>query len=361
MAENSKIEWTDHTFNPWIGCAKVSPGCKNCYAETLMDQRYGRVKWGVNGTRSRTAPANWKQPLKWNREAERSGIRRRVFCASLADVFEDRPELVEWRADLFKLIDATPFLDWLLLTKRPENIGKMYAPMVLSDQKEWNRANNSLPSSGLRFPDPIPGVRRHNVWLGTSVENQATADERIPHLLKAAHLARFTFLSCEPLLGPVDLLGVKFAERGEHYVDVLRGGYWCKAPYLMGARSAAPGEERGGFVNHSDLQDQGLINWVIGGMESGPHARPGHPDNARSLRDQCAAAGVAFLWKQWGEYIHETTDLESEPTIYVNVDGHTATEAEAIADGGQWKGIWRVGKHAAGRLLDGVEHNGFPA
>jgi protein gp37 len=136
MAENSNIEWTHHTFNPWIGCTKVSDGCKNCYAENLMDKRYGRVKWGPQGTRVRTSEANWKKPLKWNREAEAKGERHRVFCASLADVFEDKPdqpEMEQWRLELLELIIKTPYLDWLLLTKRPENVrgmvyGDWFAP-----------------------------------------------------------------------------------------------------------------------------------------------------------------------------------------------------------------------------------------
>jgi protein gp37 len=308
MAENSKIEWTDHTFNPWVGCAKVSPGCKNCYAETLMDQRYGRVKWGVNGTRSRTAPGNWKQPLKWNRDAERDGVRRRVFCASLADVFEDRPDLEEWRADLFALIDATPFLDWLLLTKRPENIKRMWP----------QEADEDDGFVGMALAGGAYGAvqkRRSNVWLGTSVENQEAANERIPQLLKASHLCRFTFLSCEPLLGPVNT--------------------WSDANYPL----------QGGGTGSAFAWGRG-INWVIVGGESGHGARPMHPAWARTLRDQCVATGTAFLFKQWGEYLPagQTGD-------------RSKMSATIVGDGCEWD---RVGKHAAGRLLDGVERNGFP-
>jgi protein gp37 len=188
------IEWTasvnpdgtttpGYTFNPWIGCAKVSPGCANCYAETLMDKRMGRVQWGVNGTRVHTSDSNWKKPYQWNRKAQEEGVRKRIFCASLADVFEDRPELVPWRADLFAMIDATPNLDWLLLTKRPENIKRLW-PFGWYEDK------------GGPFTWP-------NVWIGTSVENQEQADKRIPHLLSIPASVRF--LSMEPLLGPVDL------------------------------------------------------------------------------------------------------------------------------------------------------------
>lgn len=226
MGENSKIEWCDHTFNPWEGCTKVSEGCKNCYAEALT-KRFGRTQWGPTALRRRTSDSNWRKPLAWNRKAEQEGCRYRVFCASLADVFEWNPQVEEWRFDLFIMIDQTPYLDWLLLTKRPEHI--MY---VL--RSEFNSA--SFPS---------------NVWLGTSVENQAAADKRVPELLNAPATVRF--LSCEPLLGPVDL------------------SQWLHR-----------------------------ISWVIVGGESGTQARPMDPDWARSLRDQCQAAGVPFLFKQWG-------------------------------------------------------------
>lgn len=158
--ENSKIEWTDHTFNPWIGCTKVTALCQHCYAETLMATRYKRVQWGPQGTRSRTGHANWRKPITWNREAEQSKVRRRVFCASLADVYEERPELEPWRKDLFQLVDETDWLDWLTLTKRPENIGPMWSDMA-------GVALNELP-------------QRNNVWLGTSVGTQATAEKYVP-------------------------------------------------------------------------------------------------------------------------------------------------------------------------------------
>src|SRR5580692_4023996 len=159
----------------WIGCTKVSEGCQNCYAENLMATRYGRVRWGIDGTRSRTK--TWNDPKRWNRQAERDGIKRKVFCASLADVFEDRGELMPWREDLFKLIDDCPWLHWLLLTKRPENIRRM-----------WPDANE-----------------RENVWLGTSISNQRNADECIDRLLDARFLSPVLFLSLEPQIGFVDL------------------------------------------------------------------------------------------------------------------------------------------------------------
>jgi protein gp37 len=174
LGTNSKISWTDHTFNPWIGCTNVSPGCDNCYAEELMDKRYGRVQWGPHGTRVRTSPTNWKLPLKWAREAVG---RPRVFCASLADILDNQASQ-EWRADLWDLVRATPQLDWLFLTKRPQNFSMM------------------APSAWWR--DGCPP----NVWWGISVENQEELVRR-GHWLNQIE-ARVKFWSCEPLLGPLD-------------------------------------------------------------------------------------------------------------------------------------------------------------
>lgn len=176
MAENSKIEWTTHTFNPWIGCTKVGPGCDNCYAEHLMDHRLHRAQWGAGYERKRTSPANWRKPLSWNRQAKYH--RPRVFCASLADVFDNEVPL-EWRADLFRLICQTPNLDWLLLTKRIGNVQAM------------------LDATFLRGLLPV------NVWLGVTVVTQAEADRDIPKLIDTN--AQIKFLSCEPLLESVDL------------------------------------------------------------------------------------------------------------------------------------------------------------
>ena len=173
MGENSAIEWCDHTFNPWIGCQAISPACDNCYAAAWVN---GRLR-GDFSQRRRTVADNWRKPLRWNRMAQMAGVRHRVFCASLADVFDNQvPE--EWRADLWDLIQHTEHLDWLLLTKRPQNIARMLPQ----------------PATGWQNPGwPWP-----NVWLSTTVENQAEADRRIPQLL-AVPAARH-FLSCEPLL-----------------------------------------------------------------------------------------------------------------------------------------------------------------
>lgn len=289
MAETTKIEWTatplpdgtslpGFTFNPWTGCTKVSPGCDHCYAESWA-KRSGLVKWGAGQDRRRTSADYWRQPIKWNRHAEASGIRRKVFCASLADVFDNQvPD--EWRMDLYALIGMTPHLDWLLLTKRPQNIAKM----MPSTQR--------LPF----FP---------NVWLGTTVENQEEADRRIPHLLAVPAAVRF--LSCEPLLGPLSFR-------------------WMPGEYLQQKFSEGRVDEYDGLRR---------ISWVIAGGESGHGARPPMIGWARSLRDQCVSAGVPFFWKQWGEY---TPD---DPTA-----AHTS--------------MVRVGKKAAGALLDGQEWRQFP-
>lgn len=176
MAENSKIEWTDHTFNPWIGCQNVSAGCDHCYAETLMDKRYGRVQWGPHGERKRTSPSNWRKPYQWAKAARQSGTRPRVFCASLADVFDNKAPYGA-RADLWSMILDTPELDWLLLTKRPENIAKM------------------LPVSWGDGPS--------NVWLGTTCEDQRAYDRRWPILRDTP--AKVRFVSYEPAIGSIDV------------------------------------------------------------------------------------------------------------------------------------------------------------
>ena len=167
MAENSKIEWTDHTFNPWVGCTKVSAACDHCYAEAWAKRTGQSQLW--SGARRRTSETNWRQPLKWNREAAAARVQRKVFCASLADVFDNQAE-PQWREDLWALIQDTPNLDWQLLTKRPQNIAKM-----LPD--DW-------------------GGGYGNVWLGTTVENETEAARRIPHLLAVPAVVRF--LSVEP-------------------------------------------------------------------------------------------------------------------------------------------------------------------
>jgi len=180
MAEFTKIEWCDATFNPWLGCTKVSPACDNCYAEALMDVRYGRVKWGAGNPRSRTAVSTWRQPRKWNRDAEKAGTRPFVFCSSLADVFDNEIDPA-WRADLFRLIEETPHLVWLLLTKRVGNVIGM-------SHKAW-------------------GGMPRNVAIGATMASQEEYDRDRMKLARVKEVADplFTFGSFEPLLGPVIL------------------------------------------------------------------------------------------------------------------------------------------------------------
>lgn len=249
MGTNSKIEWCHATFNPWRGCTKVSAGCDNCYAETMSKRNPAVLGvWGKYGTRVVASEAMWREPLKWNRKAAEAGERHRVFCASLADVFEGNETLpdvsrkaVEYaRYDLFNLIERTRHLDWLLLTKRPKNVLDFMIPDKHSGRIE-----------------PLPD----NVWLGTSVEDQKTADERIPHLLKVP--AKVRFLSMEPFLGPVDLrMSVEFI---------------------------------GGSVERYDKFDS---FWVIVGTESGARRRPAKLEWIESIAEQCKAAGVPLFVKQ---------------------------------------------------------------
>lgn len=273
MAENSKIQWTHHTFNPWRGCTKVSAGCTNCYAETLAGRNPKVLGvWGPKGTRVVASESMWREPIRWNREAKEAGERRRVFCASLADVFEGPetmpvasvPIIHAARVRLFHLISETPHLDWLLLTKRPENIRR--------------HCGDGLPRS---WAESMPT----NVWLGTSVENQATADERIPELLKVPAAVRF--LSCEPLLGPVNFMQVLITEK------LNRG-----CPESWRPEAFQPGPK---------------LDWAIVGGESGGGARPCAVEWVRFIVSQCRAAGAACFVKQLGAQPHDCSDGSDRP------------------------------------------------
>jgi len=343
MSENSKIEWTDHTFNAWEGCQKVSPGCDHCYAET-RNARFGggqAVNWGPGAPRRRTSPANWRKPIAWNAAHDEffasHGRRQRVFCASLADVFDNAVDPA-WRRDLFDLIELTPNLDWLLLTKRIGNVFRMVADAKVHD---W-----------------LLGQR--NVWLGATITSQAEADRDIPKLLAVP--ARRRFLSMEPLLGPVDLTRIDIDGHRELYP--LVGSTGC--------------EDDDG----NPMSDLPALDWVIVGGESGPGARPMHPHWARDLRDQCAAAGVPFLFKQWGEWLpwlqfneagvaddieqtrYRTTIWQADGwedcgfPLWCDMQDNYSGGASGPEEPDQIMG--RVGKKAAGRQLDGVQHDGFP-
>jgi len=271
MGKDTKIEWTHHTLNFWWGCVKVSPGCDNCYAETLA-KRFGHDIWGTGKPRLIIKSA-WNKALAWNEEAKRDGVRRRVFCQSMSDFFElfnynrhgDELNALRSRV-LYDLIPATPNLDWLLLTKRIGNVRKM-VPF------RWDI-------------DFFP----RNVWLGISVVNQEEADRDIPKLLHLPVSRRF--LSIEPMLEPIDLKR-EYGYCLACHRDVVEAD---PCPYC--------GDPRVRWRN-SRLID---VDWVICGGESGSHARPMNPEWARSLRDECKSAEVPFFFKQgsqtpeWGNY-----------------------------------------------------------
>lgn len=368
MAENTKIEWTDHTFNPWEGCQKVGPGCDHCYAETRNARFAGgtAANWGPGAPRRRTSTSNWNKPKAWNANAEAfmavHGRRQRVFCASLADVFDNAVDPA-WRADLFALILATPNLDWLLLTKRIGNVRGMLS--------ELSHGND--PDLSLLDMMPLP-----NVWLGATITSQPEADRDITKLQEVP--ARVRFLSMEPLLGPVDLTQVmRRAESGRGDPDSPDVWTYCDNA-LTGFRAHQCG-------GHTDPER--AIDWVIVGGESGPGARPMHPDWARSLRDQCNAAGVPFLFKQWGEWLpgenephpdvkerdgsprrvaHHQDGRWGTSTTKITDTNYVTWDAEGTMRPGKVDYRWRVmswaekvGKKAAGRLLDGRTWDGFPA
>lgn len=346
MSENSNIEWCDHTWSPWEGCQKVSPGCDHCYAEA-RNVRFGggtAVNWGVGAPRRRTAPESWKLPVKWDRKARELGTSLRIF-PSLCDPFDNAVDSA-WRRDFFELIARTPNLDWLLLTKRIGNARAMLNDIV-----------DEL-SHGLNTWDEMPWG---NVWLGATIVNQPEADRDIWKLLVVP--ARVHFLSIEPQLGLIDLESVAWPNTGGHRVDVLRGGYWNQAPYMAGARSAAFGTPEGGFTNHSDMP--ATIDAVFAGGESGPRARPTHPTWIRALRDQCAGANVPFLFKQWGQW-RPATDATNEQLDaarahgWVALDGtlHDGSDERAFRPGDE--PVISVGKKLAGRTLDGAIHHAFP-
>lgn len=330
----TKIEWCDFSFNPWVGCTKISAACDHCYAESWA-KRIGQASlW--QGGRRRTADANWGQPLKWNAKARSEGVRRKVFCASLADVFDNQvPE--KWRQDLWFTIALCDSLDWLLLTKRPQNIAKMLPKRLADGQTvaDW----------------PWP-----NVWLGTTVENQEEADRRIPQLLAVP--AKVHFLSCEPLLSGIDLTKWLQKKDGAEGCDsskttpsplTQQGAATPDKSETIGPSATSQSSNGEARIGSLAFHPPSAISWVIAGGESGPHARPMHPDWARSLRDQCAAAGVPFHFKQWGEWLSQRDD-----------NGSISYGGDRFHPFGEDDAAYRVGKKAAGRLLDGVEHNGFP-
>lgn len=309
MAETT-ISWTHtvtpdgrpvpgYTFNPWIGCQKVSPACDGCYAENLMANRYHKVEWGPHAERKRTSGGNWTKPRRWNRIAAADKTRPFVFCASLADVFDNKVP-ASWRADLFELMRSTPNLVWLLLTKRPQNIVEM------------SEAAGGLPS---------------NAALGTTCEDQERWDLNVPALVEAKMELQplFTFVSAEPLLGPI---------------------HARRAPVTKALRPWFGNHDRFDPL-HPKQPYWFRVDWIITGGETdqGRHrARPSNPQWFRDLRDDCADTGTAYQHKQNGEWVW-VGEVEGPGEHFQFPDGRTVRRASA---------------HRAGRLLDGIEHNAFP-
>ena len=376
MTANTKIEWADHTFNPWEGCTRVGPGCDHCYA-AARNARFAHgveINWGPGAPRRRTSPENWAQPLKWNAKrfmqcaacgwrghvaAELIGCggcgsidhlndaRPRVFCASLADVFDNEVD-PQWRVDLFRLIIDTPNLDWLLLTKRIGNASRMLQDVAERFGVMMNAADQYKPLA--------------NVWIGATVVNQEEADRDIPKLLQVPAAKRF--LSIEPMLGPISLDDIDCGGVGE---DVIPREYWTDVddddshPALaLNALEGYYWQRWGDWERESKR-----LNWVIAGGESGPHARPAHPEWFANLRKQCAAAGVPFLFKQWGEWAPRSDsmplDLLGGDDAYVTIDGDVHTIADNYPFEASDVLMYRIGKKAAGRVLDGRTHDGFPS
>lgn len=302
MSEHTPIEWADATWSPWEGCTKVSlaatggGGCDNCYAARMNGWLRNAENWGSGAPRRAYSAAHWEKPERWNAKAAREGKRLRVF-PSVCDPFDNEvPQL--WRTRFFALIDRTPHLTWLLLTKRIGNAARMLRADV---------------------PEGVRASEWEHVLLGATVVNQPEADRDIDKLL--AIDAAGHFISYEPALGPLD------------------------ATRWLTERPVYRGDDTSGFIDYGQA-----LAWVIAGGESGPHARPAHPDWFRSLRDQCAAAGVPFLFKQWGEW--------APNCLCGTPHAHRDTPRP---EPGKRGCMFRCGKAAAGRLLDGVEHNGVPA
>lgn len=385
MADRSAIEWTDATWNPirarsllakgGIGwhCEKVSDGCRNCYAEPMNRDRFGTglaYKPGNTGKVDIYLDEDvLRRPLSWRRP-------RRVFPGSMTDIFGD------WVSDqmldrIFATMILTPQHTYQVLTKRSarmrEYVGQWFERLA------HNEVSVDHPTGRANFRDLVdwhvlPTVLP-NVWLGVSTEDQRSADERVPDLL--ATPAAIRFVSAEPLLGSIDFEPWLACPR--HDIDVNGQSWGCQ-----GCDSDCPSCPKGkahydydeGPVDQHGMPEwiterRRTLDWIIAGGESGPNARPMHPDWARSLRDQCAAAGVAYLFKQHGEWLHEdqVRDGQHPGARFFLADGSPVDEAPPFgpATGRLWhwwapdhKASIRIGKAHAGRLLDGVEHNAMP-
>lgn len=343
MSANTKIEWCDATANHWAGCTKVSPACDKCYAERMAGRLWG-TQWGAGMPRKQFAGTD--AALKaLDRKAKRIGHPLRVFHNSLSDFF-DKEVPVQWRIGALRSMLETPNLIHLLLTKRIGNAAEMLetALRAVHAQREGWR-DNYLP----------------NIWIGATIVNQEEADRDIPKLLDVPAAKRF--LSMEPLLGPVDLTEVQVPSE---YDRLNHSGFY---PSRFNSLTTE-------YDDKHFHQPPAAIDWVIVGGESGPGARPIHPDWARGLRDQCESAGVPFLFKQWGEWSPRAAicgagqDFQSiDPSCsrwpeVIRLGEHgldTRIIENCTPEAGEDVYVQLVGKKAAGRLLDGRTWDGVPA
>ncbi len=322
----TKIEWTEKTWNPVVGCSLASPGCANCYAMRMaarLDAMGVEHYWGLTKP-SKSGPV-WTGRIDFAPERVLLEPRRRkkattYFVNSMGDLFHEAVS-DSWIDDVFATMVLCPHHTFQILTKRPKRMFE-YVSRLPNRRREFD-CHAQLDVCAW----PLP-----NVWLGVSCEDQKRADERIPHLLRTP--AAIRFVSCEPLLGPVDLRGI---------------WDWCPEHDFAS-----------GFCVQRNHPGVRRLNWVIAGGESGPNARPMHPDWARSLRDQCIAASVPFFFKQWGEWVTE----DQSPEDAVNPSWCRCPWAEEDRHGNWTKGdqtaVWKLGKKPAGRLLDGREWNDTP-
>ncbi|SFA90876.1 protein gp37 [Cohnella sp. OV330] len=331
MSDKSKIEWTDATWNPVTGCTKVSEGCRNCYALTFAERWRGTAgHYFEKGFDIVMRPDKLLEPVRWRRP-------RKVFVNSMSDLFH-REIPQDYIDKVFAVMALAPQHEFQLLTKRPERmlhyfqgLEKRGARQLLADAAE---AITGDENAGIFVANRIgagasskPGWPLKNVWLGVSVENHKAADERIPLLIQTPAAVRW--LSCEPLIGPVDLS------------KWLMTPGWTPTYYDP--------DNIHGYPNSEPTNE--FINWVVVGGESGHKARPMHLAWARSLRDQCQAAGVPFLFKQWGEWTPGMNFPDFIPS---------SISASDMGFGNDLNNVWRVGKKAAGRELDGRTWDEYP-
>jgi protein gp37 len=352
MADHTPIEWTDATWNIVTGCSLVSPGCTNCYAMKLAGTRLRDhpSRQGLTAD-SKAGPvwngqvrfnAQWlDQPLRWTKP-------RKIFVCAHGDLFHEGVEM-HWLDQIFAVMALCPQHVFQILTKRPE---RMRAYLQGRPHSRWLDAIRRIqpPAEGQGVILSTTNGVLPNVWLGVSVEDQARADERIPVLLDTPAAVRW--ISAEPLLGPVDLQHIEVEAPGRTFRNALTG--------------AGLGRTDGPFVPLADLESR--LDWVVVGGESGPGARPMHPDWARALRDQCAGAEVPFLFKQWGDWTpgenaQSTIGRTVETADWFNDQWHFESLTPASAEGmhiDDEPTCYRAGKKAAGRRLDGVLHDAYP-